>query len=156
MKLPFWSWLDKKTEVINLLKPYAKNQNILLFKEDWFFSNYEQYELYFNSSTIEITPLKCFVDSIRTYKDAKHIYALSATFENNDLLLFDLNFSVDSIINPIEPQNINDYGQRLVLSPERYCKDFDDNDMKEIIQYHLSKEQNILVLVPSFKEADLW
>jgi Superfamily II helicase len=156
MKLPFWSWLDKKTEVINLLKPYAKNQNILLFKEDWFFSNYEQYELYFNFSTIEITPLKCFVDSIRTYKDAKHIYALSATFENNDSLLFDLNFSVDSIINPIEPKNINDYGQRLVLSPERYCKDFDSNDMKEIIQYHLSKEQNILVLVPSFKEADLW
>ena len=32
MKLPFWSWLDKKTEVINLLKPYAKKSEYIAFQ----------------------------------------------------------------------------------------------------------------------------
>lgn len=156
MKLPFWSWLDNEQAVIKIMSNQIGEKDTLLFKWDLFYNNYKQYELYLKYDRIEITPIKCFTTNIETYKNAKNVYALSATFENEKSLLFDLDFSLNSIINPIEPKNKKDYGQRLILSPKRYFRDFDMDDLKEIINHHLSNNENILVLVPSFRDARNW
>lgn len=156
MKLPFWSWLDNEQAVIRIMSNQIGDKDTLLFKWDLFYNNYKQYELYLKHQGIEISPIKCFTTNIETYKNAKNVYALSATFENEKSLLFDLDFSLDSILNPIEPKNKKDYGQRLILSPKRYFRDFDMDDLKEIINHHLSNNENILVLVPSYRDARSW
>jgi len=155
MKLPFWSWIDNKDSVIKILSNYLSEKETLLFKWDLFHNNYNQYELYINASQIEISPIKCFTQNISTYTNAKHKYALSATFENDSALLFDLDFTLNSIINPIEPKDRKDYGQRLILTPQRYFSDFTNENIEEIVNHHLENE-NILVLVPSFREARFW
>lgn len=156
MKLPFWSWIDSKESVIKIFSNYLNELDTLLFKWDLFHNNYNQYELYIKASQIEISPIKCFTQNINTYINAKFKYALSATFENDSALLFDLDFNINSIINPIEPKDRKDYGQRLILTPQRYFSDFKGENIKEITNHHLKNEQNILVLVPSFREAKLW
>lgn len=155
LKLPFWSWLDNKQQVLEIFTPYIGELESLLFKWDLFHNNYEQYELFISSSKIEISPIKCYIENIPTYVNAKHKYALSATFENDISLLFDLNFSKNSVENPIEPKDRKDYGQRLILTPKRYFDDFKLEDMVNIIEHH-KKNQNIMVLVPSYKEAINW
>ncbi|MDO3423987.1 DEAD/DEAH box helicase family protein [Chryseobacterium sp. APV1] len=156
MKLPFWSWLDNEQAVIRIMSNQIGDKDTLLFKWDLFYNNYKQYELYLKYQGIEISPIKCFTTNIETYKNAKNVYALSATFENEKSLLFDLDFTLDSILNPVEPKNKKDYGQRLILSPKRYFRDFDMDDLKEIINHHLSNNENILVLVPSYRDARSW
>ena len=155
MKLPYWAWLDAKEKVMKIFSKCLSDQEVL-FVWDLFHNNYDQYELYISSSKIEIVPQKCYVQNIRTYAKAKYKYALSATFENDVALMYDLDFSLYSIQNPIEPKHRKDYGQRLILSPKRYFKDFGEADLKKIIQHHLTDGQNILVLVPSFREAKNW
>ena len=155
MKLPFWSWIDKKETVMKIFSNYLSEQETLLFTWDLFHNNYEQYEMFVNSNKIEISPIKCFVQNIQTFTNAKFKYALSATFENDISLLYDLDFSLESIENPIEPKNRKDYGQRLILTPKRYFKDFSQENLIEILNHHI-KTQNILVLVPSFREAQSW
>jgi hypothetical protein len=156
MKVPFWSWLDNKENVIRILSPYLNETDTLLFKWDLFHNNYNQYELYISSSKIEIVPQKCYVQNIQTYANAEFKYALSATFENDIALMYDLDFSSYSIQNPIEPKHRKDYGQRLILTPKRYFKDFNEDDLVKVVQHHLKSGQNILVLVPSFREARSW
>lgn len=156
MKLPFWSWIDNEQSVIKIFSSHLTDKNTLFFKWDLFHNNYKQYELYLNSSGIEIAPLKCYTQNTVTYTNAKHKYALSATFENDISLLYDLDFSLTSITNPIEPKDRKDYGQRLILSPKRYFNDFDVDDMTEIVKHHLVDNQNILVLVPSYKDTGVW
>lgn len=155
MKLPFWSWIDNKELVIKIFSNYLREKETLLFKWDLFHNNYNQYELYINGSQIEISPIKCFTQNISTYTNAKYKYALSATFENDSALLFDLDFTLNSILNPIEPKDRKDYGQRLILTPQRYFSDFTNENAKEIADHHL-KDENVLVLVPSYREAQLW
>lgn len=156
MKLPFWSWLDNQQNVIKMFSSHLGEKETLLFKWDLFYNNYKQYELYLKYYGIEISPIKCFTSNVETYKNAKNVYALSATFENENSLLFDLDFTLDSILNPIEPKNKKDYGQRLILTPKRYFKEFDDDDLNTIIQHHLTNNENILVLVPSYRDAEQW
>ncbi|WNI37069.1 helicase C-terminal domain-containing protein [Chryseobacterium sp. SG20098] len=81
---------------------------------------------------------------------------MSATFENDISLLYNLDFSLESVLNPIEPKNRNDFGQRLILTPKRYFNDFDDDSLKNIINHHIENEQNILVIIPNYKDAELW
>jgi len=156
MKLPFWSWIDNKEKVIKIFSNFLSEQETLLFTWDLFHNNFNQYEMYITSSKIEITPIKCYTQNIQTYANAKYKYALSATFENDISLLFDLDFPLKSIENPIEPKDRKDYGQRLILTPKRYFNDFNNDDIKTVINHHLNNNQNILVLVPSFREAKAW
>jgi len=156
MKLPFWSWIDNRDKVIKIFSDYITEQDTLLFKWDLFHNNYNQYELYIKSSHIEICPIKCYVDNIQTYTNAKYIYALSATFENDASLIYDLNFSLESVLYPIEPKDRKDYGQRLILTPERYFPKFNKQNLTEIIEHHLKNEENILVLVPTYRDAEIW
>ncbi|WDF63175.1 DEAD/DEAH box helicase [Flavobacterium sp. KACC 22763] len=156
MKLPFWSWIDNKESVIKIFSNYLGELDTLLFKWDLFHNNYNQYELYIKGSQIEISPIKCFTQNIITYSNAKYKYALSATFENDSDLLYDLDFSLDAINNPIEPKDRKDYGQRLILTPQRYFQGFGVDNIKEIVDHHLKNSENVLVLVPSYREARLW
>lgn len=156
MKLPFWDWIENKESVIKIFSNHLDDIGTLFFKWDLFQNNYNQYELYLKSSQIEISPIKCFTKNINTYSNAKFKYALSATFENDSALLFDMDFSLDSLNNPIEPKDRKDYGQRLILTPQRYFRDFNIENLKEIINHHLQNKENILVLVPSFREAKFW
>lgn len=156
MKLPFWAWIENKEKVIKIFSPYLSDKDTLLFTWDLFHNNYNQYELYINYNKIEISPIKSYVTNINTYTNAKHKYALSATFENDISLLYDLDFSLNSIKKPIEPKDRKDYGQRLILTPKRYFKDFNTDNIIEIIEHHLKNKQNIMVLVPSYREANIW
>ncbi|WNI37070.1 DEAD/DEAH box helicase [Chryseobacterium sp. SG20098] len=70
IKLPFWSWNNKRDEVINILKSYIANPDVLLFKWDLFINDYSKYELYFDSYHIEISPIKCNTKRIQTYYKA--------------------------------------------------------------------------------------
>lgn len=112
--------------------------------------------MYIDSYHIEISPLKCNTRNIRTYNNSNFKFAMSATFENDLELLHNLDFSLESILNPVEPKSRKDYGQRLILSPQRYFNNFDNDVLITIINHHLQNHQNVLVIVPSYSDADLW
>ncbi len=72
----------------------------------------------------ELIPINVSVENIRSYANTDFKYALSATFENDISLMYDLDFSQTSIELPIEPKDRKDYGQRLILSPRDILKIF--------------------------------
>lgn len=153
-KLPFWSWNEAEAEVIKILKTEINGE--LLFKWEFFINNYHNYELYIDSNNIEISPIKCNTKVVDTYYNSRNKFAMSATFENDTSLLYHLDFNLDSVLNPIEPKSRKDYGQRLILTPKRYFPDFDNENLKSIIEHHLENKENILVIVPSYKDAESW
>lgn len=156
MKVPFWNWIDKKDKVTQLLVEYIDDIETLLFKWKLIENNLEQYEMYFNTNRIEITPLVSYIQNIIAYDSVKHKYALSATFVNDSSILKDFNFSYNSVLNPITPIDRKDYGQRLILAPKRYFNNLSKNDHIEILNHHLKKNENVVILVPNMKAANEW
>lgn len=156
MRVPFWCWLNKKQEVISLLKDYISEKETLLFKWDLIINNLSQYEMYINGFGIEISPLVSNIKNIIAYDTASHRYALSATFINDYSLVRDLDFSRDAVLKPITPENRMDYGQRLILTPHRYYNNLSNEQHIEILKHHLDNNQNVVVLVSSKAKADQW
>ncbi|WP_027879237.1 DEAD/DEAH box helicase family protein [Mesoflavibacter zeaxanthinifaciens] len=156
MKVPFWSWLDNIDNVTSLLVNYIDEKETLLFKWDLMQNNLLQYEMYFNAQRVEICPMISFSQNIITYNSTKFKYALSATFVNDSSILKDLNFSIESLLNPIVPRDRKDYGQRLILAPKRYYNNISNKDQLNILDKHIKNDQNVVVLVPSWKVADEW
>lgn len=155
MKVPFWSWIDNVDKITKLLTKYVTDEE-LFFKWDLISNNLEQYEVYVDSKRIEITPMKSFVKNISAFDLAEHKYALSATFLNDTSLLKDLDFSIDSIQNPITPKDRKDYGQRLVIAPKRALPSFSDENLLDIVSHHLRGNHNVVVLVPDYRYGKKW
>ncbi len=156
MRVPFWCWLEKKSEIIRLFTEYISDYDTLLFKWNLIINNLSQYEMYINGFSIEISPIVSYVKNIVAYDTAKHRYALSATFVNDYSFIKDLDFSKESITNAITPRNRMDYGQRLILTPQRYYGNLSNDQHLEIINHHLNNNENVVVLVPSRKKAEGW
>lgn len=156
MKVPFWSWLENQDRITELLVQYIDEKETLLFKWNLLNNNLAQYEMYINARGIEISPMVSFSKNVVAYNNAKHKYALSATFVNDSAILQDLNFSLESVLIPITPRDRKDYGQRLILAPKRYYNNISDKDQINILLKHLDKGQNVVVLVPSYRIANQW
>lgn len=156
LKVPYWKWIDKEEQVISLLTEYIRDKKTMLFTYDLMLNNLPQYEMLINSNRIEISPLVSYVKNVVAYDTAKHHYALSATFVNDYSLIKDLNFSFDAVTKPITPKNRKDYGQRLILTPQRYYNTLSNDQHLEIINHHKNNNQNVVVLVPSKKVAKGW
>ncbi|MBQ4818894.1 DEAD/DEAH box helicase family protein [Aquimarina sp. MMG016] len=156
MKVPYWAWFDKKESVNALLVQYTQEKETLLFKWDLFHNNYEQYELFFTHNKLEISPELCYVKNISAYNNATYKYALSATFVNDHAILKDLDFSIESIMNPIIPTDRKDYGERLILAPKRYYPQISQESEISILNHHLDNGHNVVVLVPNRRAAELW
>ncbi|MEM6719182.1 MAG: DEAD/DEAH box helicase family protein [Bacteroidota bacterium] len=156
MKVPFWSWIDKKDKVLQILVEYIEDIDTLLFKWKLIENNLSQYEMYFNTHRIEITPLVSYIKNIVAYDSVDNKYALSATFVNDSSILKDFDFSYNSVLNPITPIDRKDYGQRLILAPKRYFNNLSKDNHIEILNHHLNKNENVVVLVPNTRTAKEW
>jgi hypothetical protein len=156
LKVPYWRWMDKEEQVTALLVEHLGDAKTMLFKWDLMVNNLSQYEMLIQSNKIEISPIISYAKNIVAYDNAKHRYALSATFVNDYSLLKDLDFSFDSVVNPITPKNRKDYGQRLILTPRRYYNNFSNELHFEVINHHLKNKENVVVLVPSDRIAKQW
>jgi hypothetical protein len=156
LKVPFWNWLDKKEKVTQLLIKYLDDKDTLLFKWTLIENNLEQYELFFDARRIEITPMISKVQNVTAYETVTHKYALSATFVNDSSILKDLDFSYNAVLNPITPADRKDYGQRLIIAPKRYYSELSHDDHIAILKHHISKNENVVILVPSMRVANQW
>ncbi|TSE07646.1 DEAD/DEAH box helicase family protein [Aquimarina algiphila] len=156
MKVPYWAWIDKKDNVNALLAPYVGEKATLLFKWGLFHNNYDQHDLYFAHNKLEISPKISQVSNVAAYEGSSFKYALSATFVNDHAILKDLNFNKDSILNPIIPTDRKDYGERLILTPKRYYPEISIDDEIKILNHHIEKEHNVVILVPNMIDARWW
>lgn len=152
MSIPYWSWQEKSNLIFELLYENRKN---FQFQFPLIEDILELCYCSISYNEIQITP-KCLpIHKITKFNQAKRRIFMSATLNDDSVLItnFDINFQ--NIKTVITPRKYNDIGDRMILFPQLLNPNITDQQIKEYL-LEKSNEYRIVVLVPSFQRAEFW
>lgn len=156
LKVPYWTWFDRKDEILDILSEFSTDKELLLFKWQLVCDSLDSFDCFFGPKGFEISPSIVPFESVKSFSEAKFKYILSATFEDQVDLIKDFGISEKSVIEAIIPKNRKDVGQRLILAPRRFDSTIEDNHIREMCQEIAQQGKNVVVLVPSNDKAKMW
>ncbi len=155
LKVPYWSWFDRKEEILDLLNEFSDDES-LKFKWQMICDSLDTYDCFIGPKGLQISPMIVPFESIKSFSEAKFKYILSATFEDQVDLIKDFGISEQSVLNTIVPRNRKDVGQRLILAPKRFDPSIKEEEIRQLTLEVANDGYNIVILVPSGEKAKTW
>jgi len=157
--VPFWSWIDYKSDVIRLLHREKDNDGddykSLKFGWPLIKNNIDLCNCVIGSDFIEISPKFLPIHTIPSFQQAKRRIFMSATIADDSVLVSHFNIDPESINEAITPNSPNDIGERMIVVPQELNPAITDDELK-VFYKNLSKTQNVVVIVPSYYRAEYW
>jgi len=155
LPIPYWSWIDKKSEVLELLSNHKEDQELLfvwpIIKDD-----IENCQVYITGASIEISPYYMPIHNFGSFQKANQRILMSATTQDDSFFIKGLGFSLDAVRNPLTNLKQKWSGEKMLLIPSL----IDENLDREYIIGQLAKSSKrtygIAALVSSFSRSKLY
>ena len=152
MAVPYWSWNNKKTEMLRILSAAQENRQIY-YTWPLMRDQIENYCCYISGSKIEISPYNVSIRTFGSFSYATHRILMSATTQDDSFFVKGLEFSPEAVKNPLRNEKQKWSGEKMLIIPslvEESC----DHDLivTNFCKSSLSKF-GIVALVPSTKNC---
>ena len=157
MAVPFWTWHDKRKEVLEVLEKHKKD-NELLFVWDLLKDRLDQCACIFAGSRLEIAPRLLPLELVPSFSQAQRRILLSATLTEDAFLVRDLGIRPESVTSPLSSGDVKYCGERLIVIPTLV----DTTLKREKIITWLSGlavkhgDFGVVSITPSFGHASKW
>jgi hypothetical protein len=166
LRIPFWSWYDKQSKVLDALGPYVDNAE---FRYQWPLIR-DQIAISsanFTGRTLDIRPPAPPIHKIPAFVNAKRRIYLTATLSDDAVLTQDLAVDPALIAEAVTPGRASDIGDRIILAPLELNPDLPQDAILEFAKKYATgwpdakgkptrTPINVVVLVPSNKAMDRW
>lgn len=152
MAIPYWSWIDKKTEVLEML---SKNIDDNQIKFTWplLKNSIESYGCCITSNLIEISPYSTNVSVFGTFSNANHRILMSATTQDDSFFVKGLAFDINAVKNPLRNEQQKWSGEKMLIFPSLIHDDCD----RDLVITKFSKSKHpqfgIVAIAPSTKKS---
>lgn len=116
LPVPYWSWQDKKTEALRILKEYVDDDKV---KFTWplIKDAIENCQCLISGESLEISTFLNPVYDFGTFTKANHRILMSATTQNDSFFIKGLGLSSGSVKNPLTSNTEKWWGEKMVLIP---------------------------------------
>lgn len=154
LRVPFWSWYDKHEQVLQTLRPHRANG---VFEWSWplIADILPWCQATVGTETIEITPLCPPIEKLPSFAEADRRIYLTATLADDSVLVTHFGAYAHSIAASIVPDSAADLGDRLIIAPQELNPAITHPQVRATARA-LANEHNVVVLVPSYRQAGLW
>jgi tetratricopeptide (TPR) repeat protein len=155
--VPFWSWFDKRKDVLDILSEYRESKE-LLFVWDLLKDRLHDCICIFSGSKVEIAPRLLPVDMIPSFTKADRRIFLSATLNEDAFLVRDLGISPQSVANPLSSGDVKYSGERLILLPSLVDPSLNRQTVISWVNRLCQKHGDfgVVAIVPSFPHTNDW
>lgn len=155
LPIPYWSWNEKKTDVLKLLSAYRED-NAIKFAWPLIKDSLENCQALVTGNKIEITPYFVPIRSFGTFNFASQRILMSATTQDDSFFIKGLNLNIKSVKEPLINNEQKWSGEKMILIPSI----IDDScDRSEIINYFAVERKTnfgIVSLVSSTNRSKLY
>ncbi len=153
LRVPFWAWYDKHDQVLEILHGYRSDS---VFEWSWpLVSDILPWcQATIGAEEIEIIPLCPPIEKFPSFAEAKRRIYLTATLADDSVLVTHFNADA-SVAASIVPVSAADLGDRLILAPQELNPAIAHEVIRATARA-LADDHNVVVLVPSHRQADLW
>lgn len=152
MAVPYWSWIDKKIEVLQLLSNNNFDEQIK-FVWPLMKNSVENYGCYITHNKVEISPYNIDIKMFGTFFNAKHRILMSATTQDDSFFVKGLAFNLKAVKNPLKNMEQKWSGEKMLIMPSL----MHDNCDRDLIITKFSKSKHskwgIVSIVPSTKKT---
>lgn len=154
LRVPFWSWYDKHEQVLQTLRPHRADG---VFEWSWplIADILPWCQATVGTETIEITPLCPPIEKLPSFAEADRRIYLTATLADDSVLVTHFGAYAHSIAASIVPDSAADLGDRLIIAPQELNPAITHPQVRATARA-LANEHNVVVLVPSYRQAGLW
>lgn len=154
MMIPYWSWLEKNSEVINILSKYKEDDLEMKFKWGLIRDHLEYCMVLVSATSIEIIPQCLPIQMIPSYSRARRRIFMSATLNDDVALIKDFDLNVNAVSNPIQSNTFSDIGEKFILAPFNVDKRLTATVWTKSLSK--LKKFNVITLVSSDRKSDIW
>lgn len=155
MKVPYWTIDSQKQNILRILKNYVQ-KNDAQFSYPFVLETQDLLDIYVSKYQIDIKPYHVPVDMIPSFSNAKHRLFLSATLSNVGAFISELSVRKKAVENPIRISTLTDTGQKWILACNKINPSYTSKAMRTVVKNMYNKKNNILILVPSTHDANIW
>lgn len=157
--IPFWNWQENVSVITKLLhsRREDKNENnkSLFFNWALIKDNLSLADCVISSEEIAINLDFLPVEVIPSFNECSRRVFMSATIEDDTVLVSHFNIESTSVQEAISPEKANDIGERLIVIPQDINAEITDENLKGYFK-QLSLDNNVVVLVPSEYRSNFW
>lgn len=154
MMIPYWSWIDKKSQVLQILASNEQNKCII-FVWPLIKDNLDKCQAFINGGELQIMPLVAPIDMFGSFAKAKHRVLMSATTQDDSFFVKTLGISIDAIKDPIVNEKLKWSGEKMILIPELISDGFTRESMVECFS-NLNYKFGAVSLAPTWKKQDTY
>jgi replicative superfamily II helicase len=152
LPIPYWSWLDKQTQVLEALSPF-KDDNDVQFVWPLLKDSLYNYRAFVSGKNIELSPIHIPIERFGSFFNARQRVLMSATTQNDSFFINGLDMSVDAIKSPIINPDAKWSGEKMIVIPSL----IDDWLERDSVISNFCKKENrnsgVVSIVPSFNIA---
>ena len=152
MTVPYWSWDNKRTEVLRILSD-AQNESQVFYGWPLIRNQIANYCCYISGTKIEISPYNVNIRAFGSFSHAAHRILMSATTQDDSFFVKGLDFRTEAVKNPLCNMNQKWSGEKMLIIPSL----IDDSCDHDLIVTAFCKLQTskfgTIALVPSTKNC---
>lgn len=154
LRIPFWAWRDKKEQVLNVLRPY-RSDDTFMWSWPLISDLLPLCQAVVTAAAFEIMPPCPPIEKIPSFAEAERRIYLTATLADDSVLVTHFDAEPACIADSIVPESAADLGDRLVLAPQELNPMITHDEVRAAAR-DLADAYNVVVLVPSLRQAVLW
>ena len=156
LAVPYWSWQEKKSEVIKILLPHIEEKQVV-FTWGLIKNSLEHCQCIFNGKELEIAPFTSPVQQFGTFSKAKHRVLMSATTQNDSFFIKGLSLSLESVKKPLISKNEKWSGEKMVLIPSLILDELEWGFIiHKIVPSNDKRRSGVVVITPSKNKASIY
>lgn len=152
-QIPYWSWIDKGSQVLNILSNHKEDEAIK-FVWPLLKDQINKCHAFISGDSLEIVPINMPIKSFGTFENADQRILMSATTQDDSFFIKGLNFTINSVKSPIINKERKWSGEKMILIPSM----IDDTLVRDTIVSRLAppsfNKYGTVALVPSKKRSE--
>lgn len=150
--IPYWSWIEKKSQVLEILASNEKDGSIT-FVWPLIKDMLEHCQAFINGGELQIMPVVAPINMFGSFSNAKHRVLMSATTQDDSFFVKLLGVSVEAIKNPVINEEQKWSGEKMLLIPSLISDKFTRDAMIEYFG-KMTFKFGAVALTPTWKKQD--
>jgi replicative superfamily II helicase len=150
LPIPYWSWIDRKDEMIQLLLSHKDDREIA-FAWELIKNNLENCQAFIAGTYLEISPILIPINAFGSFARAEHRILMSATTQDDSFSIKGLGFDIEAIKTPLTNTVLKWSGEKMILIPTLIDASLDrENIVDWLAKPEKDRSFGIVFLTPDF------
>lgn len=156
LPIPYWAWLDRNSEVVEILSRHT-DKKCVKFAWPLLKNILTHCQCIVSGTTLEITPYLPPLHQFGTYDKAPHRVFMSATVADDAFLIKGLRLKSDTITHPLVYRHEKWSGEKMVLVPSLIDETLDrEAIVNTFAKNKADRKYGVVALTRSFKDTAYW